>query len=131
MDVVDAWPDVVSIPGLLPVVQQLHPRASGLDQVDVRVHLLDVLEDVAEVRVTHVRLNLGFVLDDGGRQTEAVDGPAQVLVPAVPPQWEALPDRRLVDLDDLDSGLLEVFDLVANRESKLLARIGQRLIVAD
>ena len=60
-----------------------------------------------------------------------MDRPGQVLVPAVAAQGQALADRGLVDLDDLDPGLLEVGDLVADRQRQLLAGLRARLVVAD
>ena len=59
-----------------------------------------------------------------------VDRPVEVLVPAVRAQRQALADRRLVDLDDLDARGLEVRDLVADRERELLAGLRARLVVA-
>ncbi len=131
VDVVDARADLLCVAGALPVVQQLHARARRLDQQHVGVHLLDLLHDVAEVRVAHVGVDLGLVAHRRGRDPEAVDGPLQVLVPAVAAQRQPLADRRLVDLDHLDPGLLEVGDLVADRERELLAGLRARLVVAD
>ena len=59
-----------------------------------------------------------------GGEPEAVDGPVQVLVPAVAAQRQALAQRGLVDLDDRDARGLQVRDLVADRQRELLAGLG-------
>ena len=59
--------------------------------------------------------------DGRGREPEAVDRPAQVLVLVGAAQRQPLAQRRLVDLDRERAGALEVEHLVADRERDLRA----------
>lgn len=68
-----------------------------------------------------VRRNEGRVLNARGRETERVDGPEEVGVPVGAAKRETLTDGRLIDLDGEDAALLKVDNLVAERESELLA----------
>ena len=56
----------------------LHVRAGRLDASDVGVEVVDRADDLAELRVAHVRVDLGVVRDAGGGQPERADRPVQV-----------------------------------------------------
>lgn len=77
-------------------------------------------EDVSEVRVAEVRVNLGVVTDTGGRETERVNGPLEVVVPVGLSEGKTLSDSGLIDLDGLDAGVGKVHDLVTEGKSELL-----------
>jgi hypothetical protein len=47
------------------------------------------------------------------------------------PQRQSFAERRLVDLDDIDSCGLEIVDLGGQRRSDLVRHLGTRNIVAD
>jgi hypothetical protein len=74
-----------------------------------------------DLRVAEVGVSLRRVLNTSGRKAERVDGPGKVRVPVDLPQRKTLADGGLVNLDGKDAGLLEVDDLVAERERELLA----------
>ncbi len=132
VDVVDAGADLVRVGDAVGEgVEQLHVRARGLDRDHVGVESDDVLDDVVELRVTHVGVDLGLGPRRRGRQAEAVDRPAQVGVAVGEPQRQALAQRRLVDLDDRRPGRLEVEHLVPDRQGDLGAGLAARLVVAD
>jgi hypothetical protein len=84
------------------------------DQQHVGVQGADPVHDVPELRVAHVRVDLGFVPDPRGGEPVGEDRPLEILVPAVAAQGQTLADRRLVDLDHADAGRLEVLHLVAD-----------------
>jgi hypothetical protein len=67
-----------------------------------------------------LRVNLGGVLDAGGGETERVNGPGEVVVPVDLAERETFTDGRLVDLDGVDAGVLEVDNLVTKSEGELL-----------
>jgi len=77
-----------------------------------------------------VRVDLRSILHAVGRDAEGVDGPPQVFAPFRAAERQALAQRRLVDLNDADSGALEIQDLLADRERELIARDRARLVVA-
>ena len=130
MDIVNARPDLVGVPVFLERFEQLRARARILDGNHVGVHPLDHPDDVVELAVAHVRVDLGGVLHAARRQPEGVHRPLEVVGPLGPAQRQPLPERRLVDLDDPDSGLLEVQDFLPDRKRELLRGLGPGLVVA-
>jgi hypothetical protein len=76
-----------------------------------------------------MRVDLGPVAHTGRGETERVDGPAQVIRPLRPPEREAFAQCRLVDLNHANPGRLQVENLIADRERKLLRGLRSRLIV--
>ena len=108
MDVVDAGPDLAGILVVAEDVEQLHPRTRSLDRDHVRVQARDVLDHLAELRVTHVRVDLRFRRGPCDGETEAVDRPAHIVVLVRLAQRQAFAQGRLVDLDDRGAGGLEV-----------------------
>src|SRR5699024_10160908 len=87
--------------------------------------------DLTELRVAQVRVDLGGIVDPSRRQPERAHRPVEIMLLVVFTQREQLPKGRLIDLDDSDTGLLEVDYLITDGEGHLLCRIGQRLVVAD
>jgi len=63
-------------------------------------------------------------------QTEAIDCPAQVVALISTTQREALTQSRLVDLDDLGAGTLQVQGLAANGKCDLPTGLVPGLVVA-
>ena len=126
MDVVDAGADFVRIAVVPERVEQFHLRARGLDRDHVGVHRADRIDDVVELRVAHVGVDLGLVAHAGRTEAEGVDGPVQIGLPFGLAQRQALPQRRLVDLDHAGAGGLEIGDLVADRERDLPAGLAAR-----
>jgi hypothetical protein len=120
VNVVDTWADLVGIPVLSEHLDELEVGFGGLDGDDVGVETLDGGEDVCKVRVAEVGVDLGRVLDARGCETERVYGPGEVVVPVDLAEWETLSDGRLVDLNGVDAGVLQVDDLVTESESELL-----------
>ena len=79
------------------------------------------MEEVLELGVAEVRVDLSAILDTSSRQLEAVHSPRKVLLTLrASAERETLTESRLVDLDDVDTGLLKVNNLVAESESELL-----------
>lgn len=77
-----------------------------------------------EVRVAEMRVDLGRVLDTGSGDSERINGPLEVVFSGgAVSERETLSDSGLVDLDDVDAGLLEVKDLVSESKSKLLGLV--------
>ena len=70
---------------------------------------------------THVRVDLGRVVDPGRREPEALDGAGEIVAPVAGAEGEPLTQSRLVDLDREDSRSFEVGDLVPQRERELPA----------
>ena len=68
-----------------------------------------------------MRSDEGRVLNSGGGESERVDGPEEVGVPVDSSKGKTLSNRGLVDLDGVDTGGLEVDNLVSEGESELLA----------
>ena len=131
MDVVDAGADLVGV--LVPPegVEQFHPRARRFDRDHVGIHGADGVDDVVELRVAHMGVDLRLVAHARRTEAEGVDGPVQIGLPFGCAQWQALPQRRLVDLDHAGAGGFEIGHLVADRERDLAAGLAARHIVAN
>ena len=99
-----------------------HQIATGGFEGDhVGIHRVDVADDVVELGVAHVGVDLGGRLDGGVHQTEGRNGPVEVLdVPVGLAQRQLLTQGGLIDLDDLDTGGLEIEHFVADGEGELL-----------
>lgn len=83
------------------------------------------MEEVLELGVAEVGVDLSAVLNTGGGELEAVDSPREILLTLrAGAKRETLTKSGLIDLDDVDAGLLEVDDLVAESESELLSLDG-------
>lgn len=125
MDVVDTGSDVSGVSLVDEDVEELGIRLAVLDGEDISIEGGDGVEEVLELRVTEVRVDLGRVLDTGGGETESLDGPVEVgLALLAGAERETLTESGLIDLDDIDTGLLEVDDLVTEDKSELLSLDG-------
>src|SRR5699024_3790034 len=113
MDVVDTGTNGVGIGEVGEGVQQLHARAAGLDGDDIGVHGRHRLDDVVELRVTHVAVDLRGVAHATGGDAKVLHGPCQVGRPVGAAQRQAFAEGRLVDLDEFDAGRLQVVHLIA------------------
>jgi len=70
-------------------------------------------------------VDLSVVLDTGGGKTERLDGPVKVgLTLSSLPQGKSLTESGLVNLDDLDTGSLEINNLITESKSELLSLDG-------
>ncbi|KAF3806612.1 putative 5-methyltetrahydropteroyltriglutamate--homocysteine methyltransferase, partial [Colletotrichum gloeosporioides] len=125
VDVVDTRADVAGVGLLLEDTEELGVRLAVLDGQDIGIEGSDGVEEVLELGVAKVRVDLSGVLDTGGGQLEGVNSPGEVsLTLLAGAERETLTESRLVDLDDVDAGGLEVDDLVAESQSKLLGLDG-------
>ena len=121
VDVVDTGANLVRVAVLLEGLEQLHVALRRLDGDDVRVESLDRREDIVEVGVAEVRVRLEAVGDASGGELERWERPLEVRIPVGLAERETLTERGLVDLHSLDASLLEIDDLVAERERELHA----------
>ena len=125
VDVVDTGTDVAGVGLVDEHLEQLGVRLAVLDGQDIGIQSGNGVEEVLELGVTEVGVDLGTVGDTGSGQTEGVDGPLEVLLTlSTGTEGQTLTQSRLVDLDDLDTGSLEVNNLVAQSESELLGLDG-------
>lgn len=125
VDIVDTWTDVAWVSLIDEDAQELSIRLGVLNGENIGVKSGDGVEEVLELGVTEVGVDLGRVLNTGGGKAESLDGPGEVggaLLSST--EWETFTKSWLVDLDDGDTGLLEVNDLVAEGKSKLLSLNG-------
>lgn len=125
VNVVDTRADVA---GVLLVNEDLEELGIGLrvlDGEDISIKGSDGVEEVLELRVAEVRVNLSGVLDASGGELEGVDSPLEVGFTLLTlAERETLTEGRLIDLDDVDTVLLKVDNLVAESQSELLALDG-------
>lgn len=125
VDVVDTRADVTGVGLVDEDLEELGVRLAVLDGEDVSVESGDGVEEVLELRVTEVRVDLSGVLDTGGGQLEAVDGPGEVLLALrARAEGKTLTEGGLVNLDDVDASGLKVDDLVTEGEGELLSLDG-------
>lgn len=125
VDVIDTWADVAWVSLIDEDLQELSIRLRVLDGENIGVKSGDGVEEVLELGVTEVRVDLGRVLNTGGRQAESLDSPGEVLSALLSgAEWETLTESWLIDLNDGDTGSLKVDDLVAEGKSKLLSLDG-------
>lgn len=125
VDVIDTGTDVTRVGRVDEDAQKLGVRLAVLDGEDIGIEGSDGMEEVLELRVAEVGVDLSGVLDTGGGELESVDGPGKVGITLLAgAERETLTERRLVDLDDVDAGLLEVDDFVTESKSKLLSLDG-------
>ena len=121
VDVVDTWTDVTWVSLVDEDLEELGVGLGVLDGEDISVKSGDGVEEVLELGVAEVRVDLSRVLDTGGGELEAVDGPRKVVLPLLArAKRKTLTESWLVDLDDVDTSGLEVDDLVTEGEGQLL-----------
>ena len=125
VDIVDTRADVTGVGLIDEDLEKLGVRLAVLDGQNISIQSGDGVEKVLELRVTEVRVDLSAVGDTGGGQTEGGNGPLEVSFALLAStERKTLTESRLVDLDDLDTGGLEVNNLVAQSQSKLLSLHG-------
>jgi len=120
VDVVDTRADLVGVAVLLEGMQELHVTLRSFDRDDIGIETLDRGEDVIEVGVAEVRVGLKGVGNTSSRELERVNGPLEVTVPINASERQPFTDSRLVDLDGVDTGLLEVDNFIAEGQCELL-----------
>mmetsp|Transcript_18854 Transcript_18854/g.34198 ORF Transcript_18854/g.34198 Transcript_18854/m.34198 type:complete len:615 (-) Transcript_18854:549-2393(-) len=132
MDVVQSGSNSIGVSVLLEGGQELEVALAVLDGDDVRVQGLDGREDVVEVRVAHVGVDLGFVLQVGSTNgdLERAGGPLQILLPVRLTQGQTLTDSGLIHLDDLDAGLFKIQNLLTDGDGQLHGGLATGDIVA-
>lgn len=122
MDVVDTRADVAGVGRVDEDAEELGVRLAVLDRENIGVKSSDGVEEVLELGVAEVGVNLGGVLDTSGGELESLDSPVEVgsafLAGA---EGQTLTEGRLIDLDDVDAGLLEVDNLIAESQGELLS----------
>ncbi|KAK1242143.1 hypothetical protein MKX07_000129 [Trichoderma sp. CBMAI-0711] len=125
VDVVDTRSDVAGVGRVDEDAQQLGIGLAVLNGQNVGIEGSDGVEEVLELRVAEVGVDLSGVLDAGGGQAESVDSPLEVGITLLArAERETLTESRLIDLDDVDAGGLEVDDLVTQSQSELLGLDG-------
>lgn len=120
VDVVDTGTDFVRVTVVSESLEQLQVGLGGFDRDDIGVQSLDRGEDVGKVRVTEVRVDLGRVLNTGSGESERVDSPGQVVLPVNLSQRQTFSDSGFVDLDGVDTSVLQVDDFVSKSQGQLL-----------
>lgn len=125
VDVVDTRADVSGVSRVNEDVEELSVGLAVLNGQNVGIESGNGVEEVLELRVAEVGVDLSRVLDAGGGETESLDGPVEVsLTLLAGAERETLTKSGLIDLDDVDTGLLKVDDLVTEGQSKLLSLDG-------
>lgn len=125
MDVVDTRADVAGVLRVNEDTEELGIGLAVLNGQNVGIEGRDGVEEVLELRVAEVRVDLSGVDDAGGGETESIDSPLEVGVALrAGAERETLTESRLIDLDDVNAGLLEVDNLVTEGQSKLLGLDG-------
>ncbi|KUI73961.1 hypothetical protein VM1G_11931 [Cytospora mali] len=125
VDVVDTRSDVTRVSRVDEDLEQLSIRLAVLDGQDIGIQSRNGVEEVLELGVAEVRVDLGSVLNASGGQAESLDSPVQVgLTLLAGAERQTLTQGRLIDLDDINAGLLEVDDFVTKSQSKLLGLDG-------
>lgn len=125
MDVVDTWANLTWVSLVNEDLQELSIRLGVLNGENVGIKSSDGMEEVLELGVAEVGVDLGGVLNTRDRQAERLDSPVEVsLTLLAGAEWETLTESWLIDLDDEDTGSLEVNNLIAESESKLLSLDG-------
>ncbi|CAI6097068.1 unnamed protein product [Clonostachys chloroleuca] len=125
VDVVDTRANVARVSLVDEDLEELGIRLAVLDRENISVKSSNSMEEVLELRVAEVRVDLSVVLDTSSAESESLDGPVEVgstLLAGA--ERETLTESRLIDLDDTDTGVLEVNNLVTESKSKLLSLDG-------
>ncbi|KAI6768810.1 hypothetical protein HG531_010999 [Fusarium graminearum] len=125
VDVVDTRSDVAGILRVDKDTEELGIGLAVLNGEDIGIKSSDGVEEVLEFRVTEVRVDLSGILDTSGGEAESLDSPLEVGVTLLTgAEGKTLTESGLIDLDDIDAGLLKVDDLVTEGKSKLLSLDG-------
>ena len=100
-----------------------------LNRDNISIKSLDVSR--VKIRVAEMRVDLGTVLNTRGGETERKRSPLDVLITLLTlTEGKTLTDGRLVDLDDLNVGLLKIVDLISKSEGELERLVLGRNIVS-
>lgn len=120
VDIVDTRSDVTGVGLVNEDLEELSIGTRVLNGENISVESSNGVEEVLELRVTEVRVDLSGVLNTSGGKLEAVDGPVQVsLTLLAGAERETLTESGLVDLDNVDTVLLKIDNLVAESQSEL------------
>lgn len=93
-----------------------------LDGQDIGIQGGNGVEEVLELGVAEVGMDLSGVLNASGGQLEAIDSPLQVGVTLLAgAEGQTLTESGLIDLDDEDTVLLKINNLIAESEGELLS----------
>lgn len=125
VDIIDTRSNVSGVCRVNEDAEELGIRFAVLNGQDIGIESSNGVEEVLELGVAEMGVDLGGILNTSGRQLEGVDGPLKVGVTLLArAKRETLAESRFIDLNDVDTSLLEVNDLVAEGKSKLLSLDG-------
>ena len=121
VDVVDTRSDVSRVSLVNKDLQQLSVGLAVLNGQHIGVEGSNGVEEVLELRVAEVGVDLCTVLDTRSGQTERVNSPLEVVCSLLAlAEGQTLSESWLVNLDDVNTSLLKVNNLVSECESELL-----------
>lgn len=122
VDIVDTRSNVGGETLINEDLEELGIGLAVLDGQNIGIKGSNSVEEVLEFTVAEVGVDLGAVGDTSSRQLESIDSPLNISITgSASTQRKTLTQGRLVDLDDLDSGLFQIKHLVSESESKLLS----------
>ena len=119
MDVIHARSDFVRVFELFKRLQQLHVRTRGFNGDHVRIQRGNRIHDVVELAVAHMGVDLGIIPRHRGIDPEGFHAPLQISIPVATLERQSFTQRRLINLDDTDTGRLQIRHFVTQRQRNL------------
>ncbi|MPN18668.1 hypothetical protein SDC9_166031 [bioreactor metagenome] len=102
----------------------------GFERNDVRIHVIDILYDLLEFAVAHMRMHLRLRSHATVAKAECRNRPIKVLArPFFSADRQLLLQSRFIDLDDFDARFLQIENLFADRQTDLESHLPQRNVL--
>ena len=122
MNIVNAGANVARVGLVDEDLEELSIGLAVLNGQNIGIESGNGVEEVLELRVAEVGVDLSAISDTSGGELEGVNSPLEVGGASVTSaEGQTLTESGLVDLDHSDASGLEVNNLVAEGESKLLS----------
>ncbi len=131
VNIPDSGSNLIRISESYKGFEKLHVRSRRLDRDHVCIESRDRFDDVIKLTVTHVSMDLRFIANTGRGKAKRFDGPLEVGWPIASAQGQPFPQRRFIDLNDLDAGGFQIENFIADCQSDLPRGLAARLVITD
>ena len=109
--------------------KHFHARTRSLNRGNIRIQAQDCIKNLAKLRVAQVRVDLRIGTDSSSGQAEGIHCPLEVFTVSSSIQRKKLAQCGFINLNNRDSSVLQISDLVTQGKTNLVSNLSQRQVI--